>query len=1710
MRLRTGAACLCLLLTAALALPALGAETVILDPAGDAPDVTILQSDARGLVLELTLPALQREDLEIAGESWQRLHIPGGALTGAEGRAALPVLSRTLNIPDQVAVRLRVLDADVVELPGLRLAPAEGVEGGETRVDRDWYAKAAAGAAPGAAVGDPAIMRDLRVVPVTFRPVAYDPAAGVVRAARRMTVALEYVDGPTVNPAPRRRAMIPESFDSFYAGSVLNYDGAAKSTPVSLGTYLVICPNNATVIAELEPLLDWRRRQGYNVLLAHTGQTGTTNTAIKNYIQNIYDTVEPALEFVTLVGDANGSVAIPAWTESLSGYGGGGDHYYTMLEGSDVLADVHLGRLSVTSTSELTLVVDKIVEYETSPDTGTDPGWFTRATLVGDPGTSGITTIFVNQWAKDQLLHHGYTQIDTVWSGSFANEMLTKFSNGGTLFTYRGWLGMSGLSPSYILNLTNQGELGFAVVMTCDTGSFASDTTCRSEAFLRAPNGGGVASIGTATIGTHTRYNNCMFTGVIDKTWNSDDHRVGPALTNGKLAMYNNYFVGEPARVEIWSVWNNLMGDPATEIWTAFPEEFVLDYPAVLVDGAASVRVAVSNRGTGLPVPGATVTLYKAGDIQVTGVTGADGTVNLAAAGLSAGDMDLTVRKHNYLPAQRVIAVGGVSEHVGLASYLVDDTDWGDSDGLLEAGEHVQLGVQVENFGTATAPGAVGVLTSADPYVTIQNGTVNYGDIAAGATAWGGAMFEITVAPDTPGLHRLQLDLAVTSGGETWYSLVEPAVKGPALAYVSDAYSGPGGDLDPGETGNLTIQVNNAGDLAANGLTGVLSTESPWVSILDADAYYGVANPGQSLDNLLDPFSVSIASDCYPGHLAVFALELSTSDGAAQTVTFTRTVGTAVSTDPVGPDAYGYYAFDDTDTGYPDAPVFDWVEIDPTLGGGGTSVGLNDTGWETDDTEYLALPFTFKMYGEEFDTISICSNGWLSMGVSQSRQYRSWSLPTAGAADGMVAAFWDNLFRSSVGGVFHWYDAANHRLVVEWSRMRAMWSSGSTGPEQTFQVILYDPAFHPTATGDGIIDVQYLTVNNGDTVNGYATAGLQNLDHTDGLLYEYWDVPAPAAAPLQAGRAIRYMPFVAVASGTLQGSATVGGAPVKDVTIEVLDANRSFVTAVSGAFSGNVPVGTWDVVASHPECLPDTAQVTIVEDQVTTLDFALTDVGGPRFLETTVLPGTSDTVGPYPVTSRIEDVSGLAEAHFWYMSSADGGPHELPLTLLDAPSGLYGADIPGQPEGSSVIYWLTGTDNAGNGSVHPAGAPVTAYSFLVRTEVQFVLDDMEAADGWVSGDAGDTAGTGLWERVDPNGVLEGGELVTPEDDHTADPGVNCWVTGQDPVGSAQGANDVDGGTTTLLSPTYDLTGYANVTASYWRWYTNETGNAPNSDTWTVQFRADGGAWQNVESTTASDRSWTRHSVQLGTLAAADPASVQFRFIADDSGAGSVVEAAVDDFALSGYAGAVDAVAPSVTVSSPNGGESYSVTPGVPVLESVTWSATDNVAVTHAVVLLSTDGGVSFPDTLAAGALDDLAQVVWPAVDSTTCRVKVVVFDAFLNAAEDVSDADFEIDASTAAGETPRSTILARNVPNPFNPATEISFAVPRAGHVTLKIFDLAGRTVRTLVDGRREAGSHAVMWRGEDDAGARAPSGTYFYRLEAGGEVFTRKMTLLK
>ena len=94
--------------------------------------------------------------------------------------------------------------------------------------------------------------------------------------------------------------------------------------------------------------------------------------------------------------------------------------------------------------------------------------------------------------------------------------------------------------------------------------------------------------------------------------------------------------------------------------------------------------------------------------------------------------------------------------------------------------------------------------------------------------------------------------------------------------------------------------------------------------------------------------------------------------------------------------------------------------------------------------------------------------------------------------------------------------------------------------------------------------------------------------------------------------------------------------------------------------------------------------------------------------------------------------------------------------------------------------------------------------------------------------------------------------------------------------------------------------------------------------------------------------------------------------------------------------------------------------------------------------------------------------------------------------------------------TPLATYLEQNFPNPFNPSTRIAFGINEPGRVSLRIYDAAGRLVRTLINEEREAGVYSEAWNGRDNVGSAVASGIYFYNLTAGSFKETKKMVLLR
>lgn len=338
------------------------------------------------------------------------------------------------------------------------------------------------------------------------------------------------------------------------------------------------------------------------------------------------------------------------------------------------------------------------------------------------------------------------------------------------------------------------------------------------------------------------------------------------------------------------------------------------------------------------------------------------------------------------------------------------------------------------------------------------------------------------------------------------------------------------------------------------------------------------------------------------------------------------------------------------------------------------------------------------------------------------------------------------------------------------------------------------------------------------------------------------------------------------------------------------------IDTVENVFIENPQAGLWLVEIMADEINQDGHAETPGLDA----DYALVVSGAlevPPALTVRLLSGPTGLVPPgvaQSVTAEIlpgiENVVPGSETLYWRL--AGGAFNQTALTPVGG--GMYTAMIPAATCSDSPEYYLSATGDGATVVTAPQTAPAGAFSYTIATVSTLVDDAFETDTGWTVGAPGDTATTGIWNRANPEGTA-----AQPEDDHTPAPGELCWVT-DSRAGSGVGTWDIDNGATTLLSPVFDLAGQADAVVSYWRWYSNTAGGAPNADIFVIDVTPDGSNWFNVETVgpTGPETSggWFYHEARIGDLI--NPTStVRFRFVASDLATGSIVEAALDDFMI---------------------------------------------------------------------------------------------------------------------------------------------------------------------------------------------------------------------
>ncbi len=1044
-----------------------------------------------------------------------------GQISGSGG-TILPVYCLLLAVPPESRIEAAIENDEFVDIANSRLieATAEDLEWVKSDITTEgFYPKELMTFEK---VGQ---LRDLTLARLIIYPIQYDPQTQTMRVHDKMKIAVAH-DGSSLLSDGES---LSEAFMPIYRSLLFN-SSLLSAYSVTRGEYWVLSHGNFT--AGASQLADWKKAKGFPVRMISLADIGSnpSSTQIRAYLLNLYNNVVIKPDYICLVGDVDmsGTNGLTTYTYT-NPYGFGtidSDNFYTFLRGTDYFPDVLIGRISVDYASELTQYLAKHAGYERYPPMG-DPDYYRRATVIsGGENNYFFTPRLTKLWCREMMLNHGFRAVDTIFaSDSYTpppGMITTSLSRGVAFVNYRGYGTPDGWSSpyytsSYLNQINNAPYFGVMHSIVCGTGDYNDVvSSCFGETWIRMNNKGGPGFIGNTNHDAHTKWTNAIDHGIYWGLFMAEATTLAQSQLTGKMNLFLSFpeSTSPGGQVELYFNSYNVLGDPELNCWTGPPVGIAVSHPESVGTGSAGIEVVV-NDIYGAPIESAYVCLWKDPEIHLLECTDHTGKAFFAVNSATTGQLAVTVTGRGLKPYEGTIIISDRPVYCNVSSLSIDDDSiggtYGDADGSANPGELIGLVATIKNFGTNTAAnGVVGVISSISPYIQIITDSAWFGAIAPGDSATAARPYLIRINQDAPDGLPVPLQIEITAdSGYRWTNYPEIPVAAPSIVVYSYQIIGgnENGLLDPGETVYLKMELANYGHRSMRESRGVLRCSDSLITVQDSLGAFGAIDTNEIGNNNSDPFIISLHSGAYNGRIIGFTLNLVGSDSLAQTCQMTVNVGNLASTDPIGPDAYGYYCFDNTDVNYPYHPIYEWVPIDTM----GTYVSLYD-----DRVATIDLPFPVKYYGQTYTRVTICDNGFIAMGSSWWPAFLNAHIPGPQCAPAMIAPFWDDLSSGTSQPLKVYYnsDAINGRMIIGWNRAY----NNDTYQRLTFEIIILDESIWPTLTGDNEIIFQYFTIV-GANLN---SVGICNQDRTIGIEYVFNNRYAEGAAVLANQRALKF------------------------------------------------------------------------------------------------------------------------------------------------------------------------------------------------------------------------------------------------------------------------------------------------------------------------------------------------------------------------------------------------------------------------------------------------------------------------------------------------------------------------------------------------------------------------------------------------------------
>jgi subtilisin-like proprotein convertase family protein len=589
-------------------------------------------------------------------------------------------------------------------------------------------------------------VRAHRILNVLIQPFQYNPAKNLLRVYTSFSLKVKTENSLYDATVAEHQRTYSQSYEDYLSKKILNYGIYNISDPkTSYKDGILVITYDSFNTTDLQNYVELKRKWGYKVQVATLTQTGSTATAIKSYIQNAYNTwSNPSLGFVIFIGAYE---YIPATNMTTGDSATKTDLYYQTVSGGDILPDISLARMTISSTSQLSTVLTRLTNYQLGNFTST--AWIDNISYLGTCDSSYYTVAegTHNYCVTNYTSPAGYTgnfpnnpqaggdKLYCVTYSASDQNCIDRFNQGRSIVTHSGHCSPTQFAGPYIYvsnvqSLTNGEKTPFVIGHCCQSNQWEGTALTIGEAWLQS------ASIG--------------YWGSVDYTyWTEDDllqkdwynevftngyYRVGQFTDLAKIDFYNN--PGGSSRVTYYLEEYNLNGDPTLEIWTNQPSTMTVTHDSAIIIGSSSYQVTVTDGAN--PISQALVCLYKPDEgVHEVALTNSSGvaTVGLSPAITNTGNVNLMVTKHDYKPYQATLtAISPSGPYLSYQSYAVVQEISGNGDGIVNPGETIQMSITLKNVGSDEGTGISGTLSTTSSDVSITDNYAQYPDITANGT----------------------------------------------------------------------------------------------------------------------------------------------------------------------------------------------------------------------------------------------------------------------------------------------------------------------------------------------------------------------------------------------------------------------------------------------------------------------------------------------------------------------------------------------------------------------------------------------------------------------------------------------------------------------------------------------------------------------------------------------------------------------------------------------------------------------------------------------------------------------------------------------------------------------------------------------------------------------------------------------------------------